>query len=152
MGFTLITLCWLTIIVSIFVLISPEAVVRRILPSFILENKKKVLTPVFLIAILITQLNSMFFYAEAGYSYLVQYATGTQTSVLTPGWHLKLYGEVTPMKKVMTVRFTNKDIPASGLDNPIGIRFFNIVDHSGVEEPVPSVEPTAAQPSLVSSD
>ena len=61
MGFTLITLCWLTIIVSIFVLISPEAVVRRILPSFILENKKKVLTPVFLIAILITQLNSMFF-------------------------------------------------------------------------------------------
>lgn len=127
MSFILVTLSWLVIIFGVAMLLLPNAVTNRIIPSFIAENKKKILTPAILIAVLITQLNSMFFYSEAGYSYLVQYATGKQVSVLTPGWKLKLYGEVTPFKKVMTVRFTKKDIPASGRDNPINIRFNDAV-------------------------
>ena len=127
MSFILLTVCWLVIIVSVISLLAPSSVMRKILPPLLIDNKKKIIAPMFGIALLITQLNSMFFYSEAGYSYLVQYATGQQTSVLTPGWKLKLYGEVTPFKKVMTVRFTKKDIPSSGRDKPIGIRFNDAV-------------------------
>ena len=31
----------------------------------------------------------MFYYAEAGYSYLVQYPTGKQIAETTPGYHFK---------------------------------------------------------------
>ena len=34
----------------------------------------------------------------------------------------------------------------------LGIRFFNIIDHSGVEETVPAEEPVPAQPSLAPTD
>lgn len=127
MSFILLTVCWLVIIVSVISLLAPSSVMKKILPPLLIDNKKKIIAPMFGIALLITQLNSMFFYSEAGYSYLVQYATGQQTSVLTPGWKLKLYGEVTPFKKVMTVRFTKKNIPSSGRDKPIGIRFNDAV-------------------------
>lgn len=127
MSFMLVTLCWVALILGVVSLIAPTSILSKILPSVFVQNKKRILIPVLTIAVIITQLNSIFFYSEAGYSYLVQYATGRQTAVLSPGWKLKLYGEVTPFKKVMTVRFTKKDIQASGRDLPIAIRFNDAV-------------------------
>jgi hypothetical protein len=57
--------------------------------------------------LLVMALQGAFFYAEPGYSYLVQYPWGTQVSELTPGYHLRYYGNVLPFKKVLTVGFTD---------------------------------------------
>lgn len=54
-------------------------------------------------------INGLFFYSEAGYSYLVQYPTGTQIAELRPGYHLKWWGEVIPWKKVVTVKFVSNE-------------------------------------------
>ncbi|UII33743.1 hypothetical protein LVD17_07915 [Fulvivirga ulvae] len=53
--------------------------------------------------------NGLFFYSEAGYSYLVQYPTGKQIAELRPGYHLKWWGEVVPWKKVVTVKFVSNE-------------------------------------------
>lgn len=54
-------------------------------------------------------INGLFFYSKAGYSYLVQYPTGTQIAELRPGYHLKWWGEVVPWKKVVTVKFVTAE-------------------------------------------
>lgn len=54
-------------------------------------------------------INGLFFYSEAGYSYLVQYPNGKQIAELRPGYHLKWWGEVVPWKKVVTVKFVSTE-------------------------------------------
>lgn len=72
--------------------------------------------------------NSLFFYAEPGYSYLVQYITGQQISILTAGPKLKLFGRVIQFKKVMTVKFNdNLDGNVSGRGKSVMIRFNDAV-------------------------
>lgn len=86
-----------------------------------------------LVGIILISLNGMFFYAEAGYGYLVQYPTGTQIAELKPGYHLKWWGEVVPWKKVLTIKFrshTEKhldDQDYSGVRNLIPVRFNDAV-------------------------
>jgi regulator of protease activity HflC (stomatin/prohibitin superfamily) len=76
-------------------------------------------------------LSGSFFYAEPGYSYLVQYPTGAQYSVLTPGYHMFWYGTVLEFKKVVTVRLTDDiDVDsetATETDNSILVRFNDAV-------------------------
>jgi len=78
--------------------------------------------------------NSIMFYAEPGYSYLVQYPTGTQISVTDPGYHFRFFGNLIPIKKVMTVKFyTNREKPriksvtSSGRLGPVPVRFNDAV-------------------------
>lgn len=78
-------------------------------------------------------INGLFFYSEAGYSYLVQYPTGTQIAELRPGYHLKWWGEVIPWKKVVTVKFVSTEEKKqdnqsySGSRNTIPVRFNDAV-------------------------
>lgn len=76
-------------------------------------------------------LSGSFFYAEPGYSYLVQYPTGTQVSVLTPGYHFYWYGTVLDFKKVVTIRLTNEEDEdsesATVSDNSVNVRFNDAV-------------------------
>lgn len=80
--------------------------------------------------LLLASLNSVFFYAEPGMSYLVQYPWGLQKGVLTPGFHSRIFGEVIPFKKFLTIAFldtkTNKE-PFSGAAPPQEIRFHDSV-------------------------
>jgi len=76
-------------------------------------------------------LSGSFFYAEPGYSYLVQYPTGTQIAVTTPGYHMYWYGTVLDFKKVVTVRLTNEkdndSETATVNDNSVVVRFNDAV-------------------------
>lgn len=76
-------------------------------------------------------LSGSFFYAEPGYSYLVQYPTGTQIAVTTPGYHIYWYGTVLEFKKVVTVRLTNEkdesSETATANDNSVIVRFNDAV-------------------------
>ncbi len=71
--------------------------------------------------------SGMFFYAEPGHSYLVQYPWGTQVAELTPGYHFYWYGNVLDFKKVVTVRLTDvsdkESETATTNDNSILVRF-----------------------------
>lgn len=71
------------------------------------------------------------FYADPGVSYLVQYPWGTQRAELTPGIHLRLFGNVIEFKNVMTVDFDTEhgadDDQNSGNDAPIEVRFNDAV-------------------------
>ncbi|MBL6446253.1 hypothetical protein JMN32_08035 [Fulvivirga sp. 29W222] len=62
-----------------------------------------------ILGIMLMFINGLFFYSEAGYSYLVQYPTGKQIAELRPGYHLKWWGEVVPWKKVVTVKFVSNE-------------------------------------------
>ncbi|UII22121.1 SPFH domain-containing protein [Fulvivirga ligni] len=78
-------------------------------------------------------MNGLFFYSEAGYSYLVQYPNGKQIAEMTPGYHLKWWGEVVPWKKVVTVKFVSDEEKEqdgqkySGNRNVIPVRFNDAV-------------------------
>lgn len=80
--------------------------------------------------IFLATLNSIFFYAEPGMSYLVQYPWGLQKGVLTPGFHGRIFGEVIPFKKFLTIAFVDKkqkDAPFSGVAPAQEIRFHDSV-------------------------
>ena len=76
-------------------------------------------------------INGSFFYAEAGHQYMVQYPWGTQVSVMKPGYNLKLWGDVLPFKKIITVRLTEdvdaESETASAEDNSALVRFNDAV-------------------------
>lgn len=76
--------------------------------------------------------NMLFFYAEPGFSYLVQYPWGTQEAVISPGYHPRFFGNLIPMKKVMTAKFYRRDELKSGkmttgIKGPIPVRFNDAV-------------------------
>lgn len=85
----------------------------------------KTITAMFMASLIAIGTNKVFFYAEAGVSYLVQYPWGTQTSVLTPGFHARFLGETIPFKKFLTVSFGGQqaDDRFSGSANAQEIRF-----------------------------
>ncbi len=70
------------------------------------------------------------FYAEPGYSYLVQYPTGKQIAVLTPGYHFRYFGDVIPFKKYLTVKFSDSAdvLEYSGKQEQIPVRFNDAVE------------------------
>ena len=86
-----------------------------------------------LIGVVLISLNGLFFYAEAGFAYLVQYPTGTQIAELRPGYHLKWWGEVVPWKKVVTIKFRSDrdkhldEQKYSGVRSVIPVRFNDAV-------------------------
>ena len=86
------------------------------------------------LSVLMMMTNSLFFYAEPGMSYLVQYPWGTQKAALNPGFQLRFFGNLIPFKKVLTVKFadeqnSNESI-FSALEEPIQIRFNDAVSAS----------------------
>lgn len=124
---------------SIFTLIGILAIGIAILLKFILptvlKQEKSISSKhtalLIGIGLIFIFLNGLFFYAEPGMSYLVQYPWGKQTAVLTPGYKLKIYGNVLPFKKVLTVRFNSKDRggeqPTTGMEPHIKVRFNDAV-------------------------
>lgn len=72
-------------------------------------------------------ISGSFYYAEPGYSYLVQYPWGTQKADLMPGYHFYWYGTVIEFKKVITVRLTDESDKnsetATAMDNSVLVRF-----------------------------
>jgi regulator of protease activity HflC (stomatin/prohibitin superfamily) len=84
--------------------IDEGSAVLRFLPKKFSSVK---LIGVFFIGLIILSLNSIFFYAEPGMSYLVQYPWGSQNSVLKPGFHPRWFGEVIPFKKYLTIAFVD---------------------------------------------
>ena len=85
---------------------------------------------VLVIGMFVASLNSIFFYAEPGMSYLVQYPWGVQRGVLQPGFNTRFFGEVIPFKKFLTIAFVNKKTdrtPFSGIANMQEIRFHDSV-------------------------
>ncbi|MBV7329626.1 hypothetical protein KFU94_15550 [Chloroflexi bacterium TSY] len=75
--------------------------------------------------VILMSIQSAVFYAEPGFSYLVQYPSGTQKAVLTPGFHTRWYGEVIPFKKYLTIAFVGEEDPTdfSGVRPKQSIRF-----------------------------
>lgn len=126
--FLLIAFAYLLAFTSLAILIVPSRILNNIIPS-IAGNKLKIVLPIFLISFIGIQLDNIFFYAEAGHSYFVQYKTGTQVAIIDKsGPKLKLYGEVMDFKTVNTVKFTlNTNSPVSGIVPPIDIRFNDAV-------------------------
>lgn len=61
--------------------------------------------------IFLASIQNIVFYAEPGYSYLVQYPSGTQKAILTPGFHMRWFGETIPFKKSLTVAFVGPEDP-----------------------------------------
>lgn len=79
--------------------------IERELPKF---NGRILIAVIMIIcSLLLLNVNSMFFYAEPGYSYLVQYVNGTQVAEITPGIKMKWFGQVISFKKVITVKYTD---------------------------------------------
>lgn len=70
------------------------------------------------------------YYAEPGYSYLVQYPTGTQVGETSPGYHFKYWGTAEPFKKFITVAADSNpsnDANVSAAIGPIEGRFTDAV-------------------------
>jgi hypothetical protein len=80
---------------------------------------------ILIVGLLLSQFNFMFFYAEMGYNYMVQYPNGTQVGITDAGFHLKIYGDVTAWKKYITIKASNKDDKAkyTGRAAAMPIRF-----------------------------
>lgn len=126
---------------SILVLIGILLIIGAAALQFVIPNvipgKKPLGVPKFIGAIIlgffVMFMNGVWFYSEPGMSYLVQYPWGTQTSVLSPGYHTKFWGNTIPFKKVLTVRFVDenklkeKGEAATGIEAPIPIRFNDAV-------------------------
>jgi regulator of protease activity HflC (stomatin/prohibitin superfamily) len=72
---------------------------------------------------LMAGINGIVFYARPGMSYLVQYPWGTQSAVLSPGFHTRFFGEAIPFKKFLTVSFGEDHGEFSGTAPPQMIRF-----------------------------
>lgn len=140
--FLLIALAYIIALVSFAILVVPSTILKRIIPPVIANNKLKIVLPLFLCSFIGVQLDSIFFYAEAGHSYFVQYKTGTQRTVIeAPGPTFKWYGEVIDFKSVNTVKYTTEkehDIVTQGNQGnhttvsavvpPVGIRFNDAVN------------------------
>lgn len=79
-----------------------------------------------ILAIGLTSIRFMFFYADAGYSYLVQYPWGKQVGVVKPGFHFRFFGETSEWKKYLSLAHSSlkKDQGAfSGVSPEQNIRF-----------------------------
>ena len=63
-------------------------------------------------------LQGAFYYAEPGYSYLVQYPTGTQVGETTPGYHMKYWGSYEPFNKFIPVKADEEENPNISADIP----------------------------------
>ncbi len=124
--FTLIGVLLLIAAVGLFFVKKPATPGTR--PTSVVSLKTNIILGAFgLFAILF---NGLFFYAEPGMSYLVQYPTGTQVAVLDPGYSLKLYGNVIGWKKVLTIRNNSKvdkKETSSGMGPHIPVRFNDAV-------------------------
>lgn len=75
--------------------------------------------------IILMSIQNAVFYAEPGFSYLVQYPNGTQKAVLEPGFHTRWFGDVIPFKKYLTIAFVGEGDPTdfSGVRPKQSIRF-----------------------------
>lgn len=135
----LIILAYITAFASLAVLLTPNAILKRLVPQVIANNKLKMVLPLFLVSFIGVQVDNIFFYAEAGHSYFVQYKTGTQVAIIDqPGPRLKLYGEVMDFKNVNTVKYTTekaqdltsdtKSTKISAMVAPVQIRFNDAVN------------------------
>jgi regulator of protease activity HflC (stomatin/prohibitin superfamily) len=69
------------------------------------------------------------FYASPGNSYAVQYFTGKQVAHTGEGgFHFRGWGQVIEMKKILTVKFSDKNNgDYSGYSEPFGVRFNDAV-------------------------
>ena len=74
-------------------------------------------------------LNQVFFYAHPGVYYVVQYPSGNQKAINSSGIKPRLFGQVIPMKQVLTLKFSEKnDGEYSGWAPPFKIRFNDAVE------------------------
>lgn len=70
----------------------------------------------------------MTFYAEPGFSYLVQYPTGTQKVIFEPGYHFRYFGNLLPFKNVLSVLCTEDSLAdTTSYNPPIEVRFNDAV-------------------------
>lgn len=117
------------IALGVALIAAPAVLSKKVAESRVLERiPLAVKGLVILIGIFLTFITSLFFYAEPGYSYLVQYVSGQQLAVLDAGPKLKLFGNVIPFKKVITVKFSNTvEGKVSGKGESIQIRFNDAV-------------------------
>ena len=103
-------------------------------PKFLLWFNTKRSIVILSAGILLLVMKGMFFYAEAGTNYFVQYINGKQIGVTTAGYHPKYFGEVTAWKKYITVKTVSDDdegVEFSGAIKPIPIRFVDQVTGDG---------------------
>jgi regulator of protease activity HflC (stomatin/prohibitin superfamily) len=137
--FLLVAMVYILVFITFAILVVPSAILKRLIPPVIVNNKWKMVLPIFLLAFVGVQLDNIFFYAEAGHSYFVQYKTGGQRAVINaPGPTLKWYGEVIDFKAVNTVKYTTskeqemttegKQGTMSAIVPPVGIRFNDAVN------------------------
>ena len=118
----------LFIVLGIIVMII-ATVVRFVMPAVLKKStiSSKTYAVVMIISVLTMISGGLFFYAEPGHSYLVQYPWGTQVAELDPGYHFYWYGNVLDFKKVLTVRLTDmKDEnseTATAQNNSVTVRF-----------------------------
>lgn len=79
-------------------------------------NKRSV--QIALSGVLIAFLNGMFFYADAGTAYAVQYVTGGDKMITTQGLKLKWWGRIIPLSYETSIKdiivTSNEDLPKNG--------------------------------------
>lgn len=109
--------------------------------SFLDKFTNKVLLIMLLVGFLLITLRGMFFYAEPGVKYFLQYPWGTQTVVDRAGANIKMFGTLRPWKEYMTIKTSTKisrgektvsvvsseSNSSSGTMAPIEIRFIDQV-------------------------
>jgi hypothetical protein len=88
-------------------------------------------SPLFFGGMFLAFFNMLFFYAGPGYSYLVQYPTGSQVVHTDPGYKLRMFGNLISIKKVISVIAThsNEEVSrsASKSMSPVSVRFNDAV-------------------------
>lgn len=123
----------LVILVALGLFFAPK--ILSLFQSYSEDKRKRLLSlkgliTFVILGIMLISFNRMLFYAEPGYSYLVQYPTGSQKSVLEPGYHARFFGNLLPFKKVITVKFSKnlqEGHKFSAQEIPIEIRFNDAV-------------------------
>lgn len=114
-----ILIAGLGLILSFFISSEGEGFLARITSP----AKRKLYLTLFSIGGLTIFMMGSFYYAQAGYSYLVQFPWGTQKADITPGLHAKFWGQAIPFKKYVTIGFADKSGAFSGLMPAQEVRF-----------------------------
>ncbi len=84
-----------------------------------------------LVGIFLMLMTEIFFYAHPGFYYVVQYPSGNQKPIVSSGIKPRWFGQVIPVKQVLTLKFSEKnDGDYSGWAPPFKIRFNDAVEAS----------------------
>lgn len=87
---------WLALVVAVALLVIKLVFQRD-------EVKWKWIPPIVVLGICMIMINGFVYYQNPGYSSLIQYPTGKQVCTSEAGPHLRWFGNVIEMKKVMTI-------------------------------------------------